>query len=234
MTSKVFLHQLRLWTAQMRQIASEHPGTGACTVATALQMWQWTLNHLQEARDAEGNLLYQGQRQGVTFALADALCWALSARSLILDVIELQQRGPENPVLAEGLEGLVQFYSDLCHVHSARAAGEVGRICAELVHGYNRHPAWDNRGCGTCFEATELDQLEGFIPGIAGSAGVDVLVEAKHPVKAGPCACTKGVETFTRLRTKMDSCLTGARLAKDRAALALTQVMIPEALDYPA
>jgi hypothetical protein len=42
-----------------------------------------------------------------------------------------------------------------------------------------------------------------------------------------------GLEPFTRLRTKLDGCLTGARLAKDRAAEALTKVMIPEALDYP-
>jgi hypothetical protein len=32
----------------------------------------------------------------------------------------------------------------------------------------------------------------------------------------------------------MDGCLTGSRLAKDRAADALTRVMIPEAPDYPA
>ena len=40
-------------------------------------------------------------------------------------------------------------------------------------------------------------------------------------------------ESFQRLRTKLDGCLTGSRLAKDRAAEALTKVMIPEALDYP-
>jgi hypothetical protein len=33
---------------------------------------------------------------------------------------------------------------------------------------------------------------------------------------------------------KLDGCLTGARLAKDRAAESLTSVMIREALDYPA
>ena len=41
------------------------------------------------------------------------------------------------------------------------------------------------------------------------------------------------MEAFSKLRTKMDACLTGSRLAKDRAADALTSVMIPEALDYP-
>jgi hypothetical protein len=33
---------------------------------------------------------------------------------------------------------------------------------------------------------------------------------------------------------KLDGCLTGARLAKDRAAVALSKVMVREALDYPA
>ena len=32
---------------------------------------------------------------------------------------------------------------------------------------------------------------------------------------------------------KVDQCLTGARLAKDRLAEDLSHVMIPEALDYP-
>ena len=36
------------------------------------------------------------------------------------------------------------------------------------------------------------------------------------------------------LRHRLDGCLTGSQLAKDRAADALTRVMIPEALDYPA
>ena len=53
-------------------------------------------------------------------------------------------------------------------------------------------------------------------------------------MKAGPCVHFDGMDEFVRLRTKLDGCLTGCRLAKDRAAEALTQVMIPEALDYPA
>ena len=42
-----------------------------------------------------------------------------------------------------------------------------------------------------------------------------------------------GLEAFVRLRAKLDGCLTGCRLAKDRAAEALTKVMTREALDYP-
>ena len=55
-----------------------------------------------------------------------------------------------------------------------------------------------------------------------------------HPHKAGPCARFDGLEQFSRLRVHLDGCLTGSQLAKDRAAEALTKVMIPEALDYPA
>ena len=140
MTTEVFLAQFRAWTAEMRRIASTRPGTGACTLASAMQLWLWTLNHLQKAVDPEGGKLYHGQRQGVTFALADALCWLLASRCQILDVLELEVQGPNDPVACEGLGGTVQFLSDLCHTQAAQAAGEVSRICAELVFGYNQHP----------------------------------------------------------------------------------------------
>ncbi len=234
MVNEVFLAQFRGWVAEMREIASSRPGTGACSLATAMQMWLWTIQHLQVAKDADGAALYQSNRQGVTFALADALCWLLSARALILDVMELEQKGPQNPVVAEGLAGTVQFLSDLCHVQTARSAGEVGRICAELVYGYNRHPAWDEEGYKGCYHEDELIALESIIPGLA-SVAVDVIdSDGSHPMKAGPCAKAEGLEPFVRLRTKLDGCLTGSQLAKDRAAESLTKVMIPAALDYPA
>ncbi len=237
MTDDLFLAQFKQWVREMRLIANDHPGTGACALATAMQLWLWSLQHLQKATDADGSRLYQGARQGVTFPLADALCWLLSARCQILDVLELAKKGPENPNVAEGLPGLLAFLTDLCHVQSARAAGEVGRICAELVYGYNRHPAWDTEGCATCYQADDLEALETMIPGIASLArGYADVVESDgaHPPKAGPCVRFDGLDQFARLRARMDGCLTGSQLAKDRAAEALTKVMIPEALDYPA
>jgi alkylation response protein AidB-like acyl-CoA dehydrogenase len=236
MTNELFLAQYREWVAEMAGIASRRPGTGACTLANAMKLWLWTLTHLQTATDADGAKLYHKSRQSVTFPLADALCWLLAARQFILDLLELEEKGAANPALAEGLPGFVNFFTDLCHVQSARAAGEVGRICAELVYGYNRHPAWDEASCNACYSAEELESLEGIIPGIDGSARACAdVTEANepHPLKAGPCVKFSGIEAFVRLRAKLDGCLTGARLAKDRAAEALTKVMIPEALDYP-
>jgi alkylation response protein AidB-like acyl-CoA dehydrogenase len=237
MTNEVFLAEFRGWIAEMREIATTRPGTGACTLASAMELWLWTLTHLQQATDAEGAKLYQGTRQGVTFPLADALCWLLASRCQILDLLELEARGPGNPVVAEGLAGYLAFLGDLCHVQSARAAGEVGRIAAELVFGYNRHPAWDAEGCALCYRAEDLEALETIVPGISSTAVSysDVIAaDGSHRAKAGPCVQFRGMDAFLRLRTRLDGCLTGSRLAKDRAAEALTRVMIPEALDYPA
>jgi len=234
MTSPVFLAQFRGWIREMRGIASEHPGTGACALATAMSMWLWTLDHLQHSKDADGSRLYQSARQGVTFPLADALCWLVAARCQILDVLRLQREGAQDASLAEGLTGLVNFLTDLCHVQTARAGGEVARICAELVFGYNRHPAWDEAGTRGCWDEDELDALEGFIPGINSYALDVVKGDGSHPKKAGPCVECHAAQPFLSLHARLDACLTGSRLAKDRAAEAVSKLMIPEALDYPA
>jgi alkylation response protein AidB-like acyl-CoA dehydrogenase len=202
MTSEVFLAVFRSWIVEMRKIASAQPGTGACTLATGMELWLWTLEHLQKTADALGTKLYSGNRQGVTFPMADALCWLLASRFQILDVLELEAKGPEHLVAAEGLHGLVNFFTDLCAVQAAAAAGEAARICAELVYGYNELPACTDENC-TCGKADE----------------------------SGAAAAV--MEPFIYLRMKLDASLSGARLAKDRAADALAQVMIPEALDYP-
>ena len=227
MTHELFLSQFRGWAVEMRQLADQRPGTGACTVASAMELWLWTVRHLLTATDADGKRLYQVSRHGVTFPLADALCWLLAVRYQILDVLELERRGGEEAA----------FLTDLCHVQAAASAGEVGRICAELVHGYQRHPAWNASGCAACYSAADLEVLEQLMPGIESTAGgyADVLErDGSHQAKAGPCVRFPGLDDFTRLRAKLDGCLTGARLAKDRAAEALSKVAIPEAPDYPS
>ena len=93
-----------------------------------------------------------------------------------------------SPTLAEGIDDLTGFYKDIAHVQSARAAGEVSRICTELVYGFNE-----------CKGECSRDDLK----------------------------------EFQALKAKVDMCMAGSRNAKDRAGNALTEVMIPEALDYP-
>jgi alkylation response protein AidB-like acyl-CoA dehydrogenase len=234
MTSEVFLAQFRSWIREMRAIASHHPGTGACTLASAMHLWLWSLNYLQNSTDATGDKLYHGQRQGVTFPLADALCWLLASRAQILDVLELELRGASNPAASEGLAGTVQFLSDLCHTQAATAAGEASRICAELVFGYNAHPSWNEQEHRSCFSTAELEEFEETMPGISAMAVDVITIDGGHPQKAGPCAGCAGSAEFLRLQSKLTTCLTGSRVAKDRAAETVSKVMIPEALDYPA
>jgi alkylation response protein AidB-like acyl-CoA dehydrogenase len=233
MTNEVFLEQFRLWIIEMRHIAGHSPGSGACTLASAMQLWAWTIEHLQHAKDAEGQKLYQSNRHGVTFPMADALCWLLASRAQILDAERLAQEGPKNPALADGIDGAVQFLRDLCHQQAARAAGEVSRICAELVYGYLGHPGWDPERCSSCFSEDEIEAAEAMVPGASGFT-VDILKnDGSHAPKAGPCFQAHGLSDFVRLRTKLDGCMAGASLAKDRAAQSLQRVMIPAALDYP-
>jgi len=234
MTGPVFLALFRVWARDMRRIASAHPGTGACTLASAMNLWLWSINYLKSATDPAGNKLYHGQRQGVTFPLADALCWLLASRAQILDVLELESSGASDSLAAEDLPATVEFLSDLCHTQAAQAAGEASRICAELVFGYNHHPRWDEKEHRRCFLSAEIEELEETMPGISAMA-LDVLAsDGTHPQKAGPCAGCAGSDEFLRLQSKLTTCLTGSRLAKDRAAETVSKVTIPEALDYPA
>jgi alkylation response protein AidB-like acyl-CoA dehydrogenase len=227
MTHEVFLAQFRRWIGDMRKIASLRPGTGACTVASAMELWLWTLEHLQRVK------LFQGSRQAVTFPMADALCWLVASRAQILDVEELRKRGPENLAAAEGLEGTLQFLTDLCHVQAARAAGEVSRICSELVFGHRPHPSWEGSG-NCCFQEEELISLESVVPGAASFTSDYIHEDGHAPVKAGPCVNMSGLGDFNRLHTRLNGCLSGFMFAKERAAQSLQRVMIPAALDYPA
>jgi alkylation response protein AidB-like acyl-CoA dehydrogenase len=230
MGNPLFLAQMKAWIRELRHVSGEHAGTGACALASAMDLWLWTYRHLARSTDADGAKLVQAPRQGVTFKLADALGWLMAARMQILDAVALTEQGAA--ALGDAHAGTARFFADLCHVQAARAAGEVGRICAELVHGYNRHPAWDEQGRSACWSANDTDALEGIIPGLAGCS-MDLLADGGHPDKEGPCASCQGISDFRTLRVKIDGCVTGAMLAKDRAAEALSKVMIPEALDYP-
>ncbi len=208
-TSPAFFEAVPGWVRELREIAAAHADTGACTVATAMQLWTWTMKYFAAASSPHASAMAE---------LAEAFCPLLASRCRILEIAAGTRVGP----------GGGRFAADVCHVHAARASAAAGTVCAELVFGYRRHLAWDAEGCATCYGGDELDELEGVIPGIASEARAHAdVVEAdgSHAAKAGPCARFDGVETFTRLRARLDGCLTGARVAKDRAAAALPQVI---------
>ncbi|HWR05101.1 MAG TPA: acyl-CoA dehydrogenase family protein [Humidesulfovibrio sp.] len=140
MGNPVFLALMGHWIKELDSMAATWPQAGTKALAQAMRLWMWTLNHLQNAKDAEGKKLFSGNRQGVTFPMADAISWLVAARSFVDDVRELKVKGPENPLLAESLDDTVGFFADLATMMNARAAGEVARVCAELVYGYTSAP----------------------------------------------------------------------------------------------
>ncbi len=219
MDSQVLPAQVEHWIREMHHHASGQPGTGACAVATAMELWLWTFQHVLNTTHQDDPSSEPGDLQ----LLTDAFCRLLSARSMVLgswDKVSVEEgaEGAASPFGAQ--EGLDDVYVDLCHAQTARAAGEVGRICAELVFGRRRHPTWDH-SCNACIQAEEIDTLEGIMPGISYGArltGNVMEADGSHAEKAGPCVSLEGLQGFIRLRTKLDGCLSGAQLARNRAA----------------
>jgi hypothetical protein len=209
--SSGFSTALSEWIAEMRQVAASAPGSGACTIASAMQLWHWTLQHFLRRTDVPASVLVE---------LAESFAALVAARCQVLAAVRPagSSRVPTELLL------------DISHLHAARTAAAVSALCAELVHGYRRHPAWDAEGCASCYGADELDELEGLMPGFASTARAqtDVIeADGSHTAKAGPCVRLSEVEGFTRLRAKLDGCLTGARLAGDRAVAALAATFTP-------
>jgi alkylation response protein AidB-like acyl-CoA dehydrogenase len=140
MGNPVFLALMGHWIDELDALAETWPQAGTKALAQAMRLWMWTLNHLQNGKDADGKKLFSGNRQGVTFPMADAISWLVAARCFVDDVLELKRKGPENPLLAESLEDTLGFFADLLTLQNSRTAGEVARICAELVYGYGSAP----------------------------------------------------------------------------------------------
>jgi hypothetical protein len=131
-----FLAEFQAWTAALDKLAKRLPRAGMRTLAAGMRLWQWTLERLREHADARGAKQFCDARQGVTFAMADALCGLLAARSLALDVLEMERRSP-------GKDGTVIF-RDLSLLAAGHAASRASQICVELLCGYaERFPVSD-------------------------------------------------------------------------------------------
>jgi hypothetical protein len=118
MATKLFRAIFQKWTDAL----AATPARGGGALAAGMNLWSWTLDHLQRAEQ------YHSTRQAVTFPMADALSWLLAARQFLLDARALQCSGNVPDVAAQ--------LADLAHIQAARAASEAGRICADLALGY--------------------------------------------------------------------------------------------------
>jgi hypothetical protein len=131
MTDPDFLAEFAAWALEIRQ---NEALSGAVTLAAAMELWSWTLGHLLHAKDSRGLPVLRDVRHTVTFPAADALCWLLAARALVLDAVALKS----------GEDGLVEsFYLDLSTIFSAQAAGSAAQVCTGLLFGCDPQFAYD-------------------------------------------------------------------------------------------
>lgn len=135
-TSGIFRKEFALMTVQLEKLSKEWPELGTQALAEAMKLWDFTLDHLLTASDANGKKLYHNKRQGITFPFVDALCWLFASRYFVMDVVELKEKGSENPLLADSIEAYLEFYANLSKVQISHASGEVCKACSDLVYGY--------------------------------------------------------------------------------------------------
>jgi hypothetical protein len=130
MTGARFLADFQQWTGEMDTLAERLPPAGMSSLAEGMRLWHWTLERLRQQADARGARLYCDARQGVTFAMADALCGLLATRSLALDVLEMESA--RRPLSSE----CASIFLDLSIHAAGRAASRAAQTCAELLFGY--------------------------------------------------------------------------------------------------
>jgi hypothetical protein len=166
------------------EISKKHNNIGALELSKAMNVWLYTLEYLKNNKDDNGSKLYTSSRQAVTFPLADALCWLLASKYQISDLLELKEKGPLNPSLSEGLEGAINFFSDLARHQAVRSVGEVLKTCTKLFFGVKEQ-------------------------------------------------CSDATDEFLNIKNEAEKSISGSLSSAYRAGEAISNVMIPEALDYP-
>ncbi len=212
-TSPELMALLPEWIRELRVIASARPESGGCTIASALELWAWTLKHF---RVGDGARWGSAAAQAID-ELCEVLCPLVAARALVLEVGK-----DKHP------DAAAELRRDLSQVYAARSSAQTGTACAEIVFGFRRHLTWDAEGCASCYDGEAVDDVEAMIPGIAAGIRMNADVvesDGSHRTKRGPCVRFEDLEGFTTLRNKLDGCLTGARLAKERAAAAIENSM---------
>ena len=151
--------------------------------------------------------LYQSTRQGVTFPLADALCWLLASRCQILDVLELESEGPENPAVAEGLAGLARLpHRPLPRADRRAPPAKWAASAPNWSSATTATRRGTSEGCRACYQRRRTGAHRRHDPRHRQRARAATPTSsrptARMPAKAGPCVRFDGLEQFARLRVQ--------------------------------
>lgn len=128
-----FLNMFQVWTEELERTARRLPWTSIRSLIAGMRLWHWTLLQLRKQTDSHGAKLFCDARQGVTFPMADALCQLLAARSLTMDLLELEKRDHQ----CAKATSVPSVLCDLSTIVSIRAAGSVEQTSVALLLGYD-------------------------------------------------------------------------------------------------
>lgn len=161
MGNEVFLRKIDDYIAELEKIHKDKPLMGAGAISEAMKLWKLALTTVEKSKDSLGQKLSTSSRHGASYPLTDAICWLLASRQQIVDTVELEKNGGTNPAVAEGLDGTVNFFSDLAFVQAGKAAGEIIKTVDELFYGYGINDSQTEKALMTQKARVE-ERMKGF------------------------------------------------------------------------
>jgi hypothetical protein len=129
MTAETFALKVAEWTGELDGFACNFSVPVAKNLAAGFRLWSRTLCVLRDAAGSGTEAVFHGARQAAAFAMADALCGLLAARSFLLDAAELEAAAPSSDA------GIVE---DLVRLASASAVSQATQISIGLIFGASR------------------------------------------------------------------------------------------------
>lgn len=179
------------WVRELREVASLWPDTGACTIATALELWLTAAAFVDDPDE-----------------LTDVVSSLLAGRALVLEAVN------DGSQLRRDLSFI---YSARAAAHAGGECAEA--VFGSRRHlGWD---ATGCASCYSGDQVDHFEAVMPGFASAARIATDVVESDGSHAAKRGPCANFNGVEDFMRIRNRLDACLTGVRAAKQRAAEAL-------------
>jgi hypothetical protein len=127
MTAETFAAKVDAWIDELEGLKCNAPA--AKNLAAGCRLWLKTLCALQEEAGSRSNGVFHGAGQAAEFAMADALCALLAARSLLADAAELA---------ASAAHEDAWIVEDLVRLASAQAVSQAVESSIGLICGGSR------------------------------------------------------------------------------------------------
>jgi len=125
MSAETFHLRVAEWIDELEGSVGNFSAPARRSLAAGFRLWSRTLCALRDAAGSGAEGVFHGARQAAAFAMADALCGLLAARSLLLDTAGIEKTAPDSHA---GIMGdLVWLATASAVSHAAQTS--IGLIC---------------------------------------------------------------------------------------------------------